>query len=208
MYADCALGGSSIMKEVARGRTLCTCPTTISLTSRLARGSPDSRASVILSSTPLLDPLSFFFFSTWQIIILRPIPLRSFSTFFSPSTSSLDFSRRNDQTAGSVRSFLQKGATRRRIFVFFTTKRTTASRMSIIFLARLALQLLGAKWRRSKGGITFRKCRYQRGFYWIPSTLLRSRFVSLSARGPIGGPSCALVRLIVHRSRSRQAAAC
>lgn len=101
MYADCALGGSLIMKEVARGRTLCTCPTTISLTSRLARGSPDSRARAsycrythqhlysipyrffflpdkLLFSVQFLSALSLFFFrpllhSTFHDGTIRPL---------------------------------------------------------------------------------------------------------------------------------------
>jgi hypothetical protein len=54
------------------------------------------------------------------------------------------------------------------------SRRNHRIEMSIIFLTRLALRLLSAKWRQSKGGL-FRKCRYERGFYW---TAVRGNSIS------------------------------
>lgn len=85
-----------------------------------------------------------------------------------------------------------------------------ASEMSIIFLARLAVRSMSAKWRQSKTGI-FRKCRYQRGFYWmflLPGRCACDRSVSRRGPGPLFFRARSFApRLIVHSPRSWRAVA-
>lgn len=60
MYAGARSGICQLWKR-SRGRTLRMCVTTISLTSRLARGIPDSRTSLVsLTDTPIQPLISFF----------------------------------------------------------------------------------------------------------------------------------------------------
>jgi len=141
-----------------------------SLTSRLARGISDSR--------------SFLWF------------INLFIRLFVSSLIKLPHSTSSTSaTRGSPLDRLDRSLSR----LLFDSRRNRRIDMSIFFLARLALRLLSAKWRRSKGGL-FRKCRYERGFYW---TTVRGNFTypRLARAGPSPHPHCAFIPALISASR-------
>lgn len=164
----------SIMKKVARsamGKELRTCPTAISL----------------IPAGPWSTRLAWFsflinFFNSHRFLYSTSQFLRSSSATFKLSSSS----RREDRTAGSV--WLS------RILMSLSPRRNHRFEMSIIFIARLVVRSMGAKWRQSSRGI-FRKYRYQRGFYWTEFAL-RLRFRGERAGAPLfpRSPHCASPR--------------
>lgn len=157
----------SIMKKVGRstmGKELRTCPTAISLIPAGPWSTGLAWFSFLINSSSSHRSL----YSASPILHLhRPLS--------SPLL--------HDEKIGPLDRYDRSREARILVSLFLSSRRNRRFEMSIIFLVRLAVRSMGAKWRHSSRGI-FRKYRYQRGFYWT-SLALRLRFRGERAGAPL-----------------------